>query len=443
MRRHGYLLLVAISFLWNCNSPQPANNDNIASNLPQQPKDNYIVLMDLGNRILFNNQQQVASDIEIIKSICKVFKADLNSKDSTSQYYTVGDKIKLVGAPNWFYASVDLSAEQPAKRAGLPDKMEQAFTTLLPEIYKGVITANDDSAYSGAGIWDYFNAHLSDDLDKDAQNTLFIITDGYMSSGQKEDHPAQANRYINASRIIDSLKYYPDWETRFIKGDYGLPTIAKKFSTLKVVVLQLNPKEGWKDEYNLLTKIWDKWFTEMGITNYTLIKQDSSSSIAKASLARAMNIKIDTTSATEQWTQIKLVTTSDSFIIKMVAAEKKAADILKKTAPAATQDASKNVDSPVSAHPAGTRENTASNNIAQPAVSAPNLKTTDVSKKKPVSTPEVLPPDESDTKLLNFKKTDKAVKKTGTKNNDDILQDDAAANGFNTGIKKDSKKKDQ
>jgi len=442
MRRYGYLLVVAISLFWNCNSPQ-APSDNIAKNLPLQPKDNYIVLMDLGDRILFNNQQQVAADIEMIKSIGNIFKANLSSKDSTNLYYTVGDRLKLLGAPNWFYASVDLAAEQPEKRAAAADKMEKTFATLLPEIYKGVITANDDSAYSGAGIWEYFNEHLSDDLDKDGQNTLFIVTDGYMSSKQKENHPAQENRFITAAQVIDSLKFYPDWETRFTKGDYGLPTISKKFSNLKVIVLQLNPKEGWKDEYMLLTKIWNKWFTEMGISNYTLIKQDSNSSIPKGSLARAMNIKIDTTSATEQWTKIK--PTTDSFLIKMIAAEKKAAEILKKSAAASTSDASKNNDTHAASPPVTTttpRENTASNTVPPPAAAPDRPKATDAPKKK--TTPEVLPPDKSDTRLLNLKKPDKAAtKKTGTKNNDDILQDDAASNGFNTGIKKDTKKKNQ
>ena len=439
MRRYGYVLLVAISLFWNCNSPQ-APSDNIAKNLPLQPKDNYIVLLDLGDRILFNNQQQVAADIEMIKSICSIFKANLTSKDSTNLYYTVGDRLKLLGAPNWFYASVDLTAEQPEKRAAVPNKMEKTFATLLPEIYKGVITANNDSAYAGTGIWEYFNEHLSDDLDKDGQNTLFIITDGYMSSKQREEQPAKGNRFITAAQVIDSLKFYPDWEDRFIKGDYGLPTVSKKFSNLKVIVLQLNPKEGWKDEYSLLTKIWDKWFTEMGISNYAFIQQDSNSSIAKGSLARAMNIKIDTVSATEQWTKIKPAAT-DSFLIKMIAAEKKAAEILKKTA-ANTHDASKNDNSAVSSPALTTKENTASNIVPPAAAAPPPPKATDVSKKK--TTPEVLPPDESDTRLLHFKKPDTAsVKKTGSKNNDDILQDDAASNGFNTGIKKAGKKKNQ
>ena len=57
---------------------------------------------------------------------------------------------------------------------------------------------------------------------------------------------------------------------------------------------------------------------------------------------------------------------------------------------------------------------------------------------------DVLPPDESDAGVLIIKKPAKStLKKPDSKNEDDILQDDAAGNGFNTGIKKDNKKKKQ
>jgi hypothetical protein len=52
----------------------------------------------------------------------------------------------------------------------------------------------------------------------------------------------------------------------------------------------------------------------------------------------------------------------------------------------------------------------------------------------------VLPPDESDASILTGKKKDKLiVKKPLAGTDDDILKDGTPANGFNTGIKKETK----
>jgi hypothetical protein len=52
------------------------------------------------------------------------------------------------------------------------------------------------------------------------------------------------------------------------------------------------------------------------------------------------------------------------------------------------------------------------------------------------------PADEPDAGILTGKKKDNAaVKKSAAKDDDDILKDATLANGFNTGIKKDNKKK--
>src|SRR5450432_1642639 len=98
MRRQGYLLLTGLIFLLGCNEFQQAVKD-AKKEIPPPPKDNYIILLDLSDRILFNKQQQVPKDIAVIKSIYGLFKARLDAKDPTRLYYTVNDKLKLLIAP--------------------------------------------------------------------------------------------------------------------------------------------------------------------------------------------------------------------------------------------------------------------------------------------------------------------------------------------------------
>jgi len=411
MRRYGYLLLTGLFFLWGCNEFQQAVKD-AKKEVPVPPKDNYIVLLDLSDRILYNNQQQVPKDIAVIKSIYGVFKSRINAKDPTHLYYSLHDKLKVLIAPQKTTPKslydlvgglrIDLSAEQPDKKANVTDETEKTFNTLLPDIYKQAVIGNNSTAYSGADIWKYFNEDLGDDLEKDAQNTLFIITDGYMDLEKTEERPSQNNRFAACSQIINALKKYPDWETKFTEGDYGILPIPKKFANLKIVLLQVNPKDDWNGEYSLLTKIWGKWFTEMGVTNYRFIKNDNVNEV-RESLEKFMDARIAGKVPTEPWTKI---TTIDSSLLFPTTEKGNQVTI-----------------------------------VAPTVIKPPVEKKTDTGIKKAVflSRP-VLPPDESDASILTGKKKDKvATKKAMPGTDDDILKDGTPANGFNTGIRKETK----
>ena len=411
MRRYGYLLLTGLFFLWGCNEFQQAVKD-AKKEIPAPPKDNYIVLLDLSDRILYNNQQQVPKDISVIKSVYGVFKSRLNSKDPTHLYYNLHDKLKVLIAPQKTTPKslydlvgslrIDLSAEQPDKKVSVTDETEKTFATVLPDIYKQAVIGNNSNAYSGADIWKYFNEDLADDLEKDGQNTLFIVTDGYMDLEKNEERPSQNNRYASCSQIINSLRKYPDWETKFTEGDYGILPVAKKFANLKVVLLQVNPKEDWNGEFGLLTKIWGKWFTEMGITNYRFIKDDNINEV-KESLEKFMDVKIAGKTIPERWTKI---TTVDSSMTTLPTAA-----ILPDTE----------------------------------AIHITLEKKTSAAAKIPLTAShDVVPPDESDASVLTGKKKVKpVVKKLNGKDNDDILKDASIINGFRSGKEKENRKKNR
>jgi hypothetical protein len=93
-----------------------------------------------------------------------------------------------------------------------------------------------------------------------------------MDFEKTEDRPAFNNRYTSCAQIINGLKSYPVWNTRFEKGDYGLMPVAKKFPRLRVVLRQMDPSQEWPGEFPLLTRIWGKWFKEMSIDTFSLLR---------------------------------------------------------------------------------------------------------------------------------------------------------------------------
>ncbi len=316
MLRYGYILLIGACLGLGCNDFRQAVKD-AQKDIPPPPKDNYIVLLDLSDRILYNHQQQVAKDLSALQNIYAIFKSNLDAKDPTHLYYSVNDKLKVLIAPQRTTPKnlydmvgnlrVDMGSEQPDKKSKDVEETQKTFNNTLPDIYKQAVVSNNSNAYSGADIWKYFKEDLEDDLEKDGQNTLFIVTDGYMDLEKKEERPDQHNRYASCTQIINALKKYPDWEKKFDEGDYGLLPVGKKFSRLRVVLLEINPKEEWSDEYVLLTKIWGKWFSEMGISSYRFIKDDNINEV-KESLEKFIPAKLGGKAMPVSW---KMVTDTD------------------------------------------------------------------------------------------------------------------------------------
>jgi hypothetical protein len=314
MIRYSLILLWAFA-VTGCNEFEQAVKD-AKKDVPKPPRDNYIVLLDLSDRILNNNQQQVSKDIFVVESIYSAFKSKLNSKDPSRLFYTVNDKLKVLVAPQRNSTGevydiagdlrISLSSAQPEQKAKLIEVTEKRFDTLLPMMYKKAVISNNSTDYAGADIWRYFNEDLQDDLEKDAQNTLFIVTDGYMNFESNEGRLSKNNRFTSCTQIINSLKKLPDWNTRFQQGDYGLLPVNKKFPNLRVILLELNPKEDWAGEYTLLTSIWAKWFTEMGITSYSFVKDDNINEVNE-SIEKLMQVKLPGNKQTAYWKPVKEV----------------------------------------------------------------------------------------------------------------------------------------
>jgi hypothetical protein len=396
MLRSRYFILLICTLLVGC------------SEFQQAVKDNYIVLLDLSDRVLANNQQQVAKDLTVINSIYALFKSRLDEKDPTHLYYRATDKIKLLVAPQQstpvaVYDMVgslrtELATETPEKKATQVEETQKRLATVLPEIYKQAVISNRSKDYSGADIWKYFDEDLEDDLDTAAQNTLFIITDGYLDFENGTERPTQKNRYTSCAQVINALKGFTDWNVKFEEGDYGLIPVNKQFKKLKVVLLEINPKPEWNGEYNLLTRTWSKWFTEMGITNYRFIKDDNINEV-KESLEKFMKTTITEKIEPVSWTP---VTADDADAVT--------------TKPTATTVPTGNANK--------------NNAVIKPLVQS----------RKPVINTTTDESEEAMAATISKKKEAVPVKPVAApKKEDDILNDATPKKGFNTGIKKSKK----
>jgi len=219
--------------------------------------------------------------------------------------------VGLTMIPNWQIGHLDPQMEEdgtdvyPQPQSGMVKRGARVYAA------NGCIYCHSQQVradYAGADIWKYFDEDLSDDIDKDAQNTLFIITDGYMDFEHTAGRLSQEHRYTSCSQIINTLKKQPDWNTKFQKDDYGLLPVGKKFPNLKVILLELNPRDDWSGEYTLMTDIWSKWFKEMDINSYSFVKDENIEEINER-IEKLMQVKLISNSQPVSWTPVKDIDT--------------------------------------------------------------------------------------------------------------------------------------
>jgi len=240
MKLTTVFVLAMIVVLSACNVPKPPEKKTI------RPKHNYIVLLDLSDRLIVQPNQP-ARDKEIIQHIYTQFE----KKVRNDLYIKSRDELKVVIAPqrgdglptNVFEDRLYLNIKNVnlVERRKKEEERREAFMANLDTLYEKAVFSRDPKAYHGADIWKYFYEDLKTDYSTDTLTTnyLFILTDGYPIVGK------------DASKLQAIKNELPD---------------------LKVILIEASPRD--KDlEWDRVMNLWQNWFNKIGVEDYTLIKR--------------------------------------------------------------------------------------------------------------------------------------------------------------------------
>ncbi|MGE0589928.1 MAG: hypothetical protein AB7O48_15225 [Cyclobacteriaceae bacterium] len=246
-RRITALAIIAVVALGlglgGCKLPTPEKKGEVP-----RVKHNYIVLLDLSDRLIVQDNQP-DRDKELIRNLYTVFE----EKVRKDLYIKSGDEIKVVIAPqrgsglrrdvfeDRLY--VNMNSIQNVYRKTKEEERREAFFANLDTLYSQAVFSNQREDYHGADIWKYFYEDLGVDYTDDAntENYLFILTDGYPIVGH------------NQNKLLQVRNEFPD---------------------LHIVLLEAAPRD--KDmEWDHVMEVWQDWFDHMGVKNYTLIKRGS------------------------------------------------------------------------------------------------------------------------------------------------------------------------
>jgi hypothetical protein len=212
------------------------------------PQYNLIILLDLSDRVLFQNQ--VPRDLGIIKHLYESFKGIAG--ESSKMFFNSKDKIKvkILEQKDVPYSdkialwedTIDINMGQiPFENQSAPKrkKRDEAFYRTINSVYANCIFSKNKGAYLGANIQKYFKQDMLRDLDTRGKNKIFILTDGYPVVEGKSVHVAD------------------------------LENLNRKFSEFKdntdIYFLEMNPRDDVKDdEYAKLISAWTKWLQQAG-----------------------------------------------------------------------------------------------------------------------------------------------------------------------------------
>ena len=146
-------------------------------------KENYVVLLDLSDRIL--SPHQAGQDIAVIMQVFgrfekKVFSqliVNSNDKFSIRIIPQEGSPLDIDSLENLLMLDMNVLPLRKKKTRLLAFKKQLKPT--LEKLYKMAWQGNKPKDYQGVDIWRYFNSKLGYDLQKDCSNHLIILTDGY------------------------------------------------------------------------------------------------------------------------------------------------------------------------------------------------------------------------------------------------------------------------
>jgi hypothetical protein len=240
---HVYISLAFLFLLTACKLPSPEKKKEIV-----RVKHNSIILLDLSDRLIVQ-ENQPARDKQLIRNLYSIFEERVK-KDL---YIKSGDQIKVVIAPQLGAGMrrdvfedrlyVNMNNIKNVHRKLQEEQRKKDFFANLDTLYANAVFSKSPADYHGADIWKYFYEDLRIDYAKDPQtkNYLFIFTDGYPIVGH------------NQNKLL---------------------AVRNEFPNLHIVLLEASPRE--KDmEWDHIMTIWEDWFTQIGVKNYTLIKRGS------------------------------------------------------------------------------------------------------------------------------------------------------------------------
>ena len=256
-------ILQVISFvivLYSCKTKGEMHTNSI--------NENYVVLLDLSDRLI-QNPNQVNIDTSVIRAVFEKFEKSvqrnlvIKSKDRFS-IRIIPQKGSSLPTNNFENSlSIDMAKYSAAEKLKQLNIFKAAFSGQLKLLYQQAFLGNKNSNFSGVDIWQYFNEQINSDLNNNFKNKVVILTDGYFDFEDKKHGLNNGNFSTTTIPLLQKMKS-PIWEKEAEEKNIGLMPV-KLSGEATWLVCGIQSKNN-KDliEIKKLSYLWRKWLKDSG-----------------------------------------------------------------------------------------------------------------------------------------------------------------------------------
>ncbi len=251
---HKILLILLLTFV-GCGTSKKKDLEILEQH-------NFIILLDLSDRLIKDGADQLENDKKIIIEIWKQYREISKSKiyiksrdifqvviaDQDSSSYSTSYKMSIQDSLGLNLSIGKLHAANKKKIVNF----ESNLASQLDELYSKASKYTNPDDYQGADIWKFFNEDISYRLKKGCKNHIYIITDGYLFVKKQRKEIADSFPMVN-----------------FKKNDFDLD----------VCMLEITPKIKTDNEFYRLKSVWSNWYFSMGIKEICFLKRNNLSLI--------------------------------------------------------------------------------------------------------------------------------------------------------------------
>jgi len=280
MRTPILITIISILFAF-CNLAFGNELESEFTTLSKRKPINYIVILDLSDRVL--NENQLTYDIAQIELIFNKFK----KKAKQNLIITSNDRFVLKIIPqkgstldhDYYENILQLRLDQVSisdKNKSLVN-LESKLTPTLKQLQKDAILGEKSNNYAGVDLWSFLNDNKNNLTSPGYDNTIIIMTDGYLDF-ENNNHVIERNNYFTGTKFLKNLNSN-DWKQKATDNEIGILPISLNF---KATWLITGIKSKNEDDLYQISKIkyfWDKWIKESSNTNPLFINYSTKSQI--------------------------------------------------------------------------------------------------------------------------------------------------------------------
>jgi hypothetical protein len=240
------------------------------SSMVKAKPDNYIILLDLSDRIL-TNPDQAKIDSTAIQTVFNAFERSvtqhlvLTSKDRFLIRLFKQNQSKYNAHDYEDLLSMDMNLIPVQDKGMRLDSFKFTLGANIQKLYQIAQLGDNTKSFPGVDIWQYFKQQVNSDLKDSANNYVLVLTDGHFDFENKSYGITDTSGYTITGPILNQINQL-NWEQQLeLRPNLSiLPVKLHTSACWMVCGISAKPASADLQEANKLAHIWKKWLTQSG-----------------------------------------------------------------------------------------------------------------------------------------------------------------------------------